>query len=74
MAVYMTQSMSSGIHRSILYYRKSSNHPSHEESGAFTNAAKATYAAEIGVPINDVVEGRYRSGQGVPRNPNAEEI
>ena len=74
MAVYMTQSMSSGILAVIQYYRKSSSHPSHDESSQFTLDAKAAYALANNVLPALVVEGHYRSGQGRPTNPNAEEI
>jgi len=75
MANYMTQTMRSGIHPSILYYRKqSSDHPSHAESGAFTQAAIADYSATYAVPLTAVEEGTYRSNQGKPKSPNAEKI
>jgi hypothetical protein len=74
MAVYMTQTMSSGILTAIQYYRKSSDHPSHKESSQFTVDAKATYAAANNILPVVVVEGNYRSGQGKPANPDAVEI
>ena len=72
---YMTQSMSSGRLPVIMYYRKQSKqHASHSESGKFTTDAIAAYATANNIPTTDVVTGTYRSGQGVPRSPDAEEI
>jgi hypothetical protein len=72
---YMTQSMSSGVLNSTLYYRKQSQpHVTHEESGAFTTAAKTAYATDNNIALAAVVEGTYRSGQGKPKSANAEEI
>ncbi len=67
MALYMTQKMSSGVLTAINYYRKQTqDHPSHTESGAFTTAATADYAATTGVALGAVIPGTYKSGQGVP--------
>ena len=74
MAVYMTQTMSSGVLAATQYYRKSSDHPSHTESSQFTIDAKAAYAAANNILPAIVEEGTYRSGQGKPKNPNAVEI
>lgn len=74
MAKYMTQSMSEGVNPSITYYRKQPHHPNHVVTGAFTIAAQNTYAATFNVPIVNVIPGKYRSDQGVPRNPNAVQI
>lgn len=72
---YMVQSMSSGALSTIVYYRRqSSAHVTHAESGGFTQDAINNYAQRQHIAINQVVEGRYRSGQGRPNNPNAEEI
>jgi hypothetical protein len=72
MPVYMLQSMSSGVLQSTQYYRKqSSNHVSHQESTDFTTDAKNAYANTNGIAVAAVQEGTYRSGQGVPKNPNA---
>lgn len=46
MAKYMVQKMSSGTLKAITYYRKQTqDHPSHDESGRFTQDAQA-YAGE----------------------------
>lgn len=75
MALYMTQTMRSGMLPATLYYRKQSQpHPSHAETGAFTNAAIAAYAATHAIALNAVEVGNFRSGQGVPNNPNAVNI
>jgi hypothetical protein len=75
MPSYFTQTMSSGTLKSKMYYRKQrQDHASHDESGAFTQAAKQAYATLNNVAIADVVEGKFMSGQGVPTTPGAEEI
>lgn len=74
MALYMTQSMSSSNTIKITYYRKQSAHPSHEESGAFTAAAKSNYAKFNNISEGDVKEGIYRSSQGVPTSGKTYEI
>ena len=75
MAIYMTQSMSSGTLAVTLYYRKQSiPHPGHAETSQFTTDAKAAYAALHAIPVANVVPGTYRSGQGAPTSPTAVEI
>jgi len=75
MAIYMTQSMSSGALPATLYYRKQSiPHPGHAETEKFTADAKAAYAALHAIPVANVVPGNYRSGQGAPSSPSAVEI
>jgi hypothetical protein len=74
MALYMTQKMSSGILRATTYYRKSSDHPSHQESSTFTINAKQAYANKHMIATSSVEEGTYKSGQGVPTGGNTEEI
>jgi len=75
MPQYMTQTMSSGTLPPKLYYRRQTQpHVSHEESGRFTQDAKNNYAAFNHIPVNQVVEGTYHSGQGVPTAPNRYEI
>lgn len=65
----MVQSMSSGALPVITYYRRQSvPHPSHAESGAFTQAATVAYSVQNNIAVDDVVPGRYRSGQGVPQH------
>jgi len=72
---FMTQKMSSGIKKAVTYYRKqSSPHVSHEESEAFTTAAVNHYATAQRVAPNTVETGKYFSGQGRPKDLNAEEI
>lgn len=72
---FMTQSMSSGVLPVILYYRRQSRpHVTHAESGRFTTDATNAYATANNIAANIVVHGTYRSGQGRPANPNAEEI
>jgi len=55
-----------------MYYRKQSvPHPNHDETGAFTNLARANYAAFNHLTAAQaalVVPGPYKSGQGVPAN------
>ena len=64
---YMTQPMSSAKTEKITYYRQqSSAHVSHDESEAFTAAAKANYATFNNIDESAVEEGNYRSGQGIP--------
>jgi len=75
MARYMTQSMSSGILKKITYYRKQSgSHPSHEESGKFTQDATNDYAASNNISKDLVEVGTYRSNQGIPGGMNTREI
>jgi len=75
MALYMTQSMDTAKTIKITYYRKQTQpHPSHAESGAFTDAAKANYAEFNSIPESDVEEGTYRSSQGVPTAGKVYEI
>lgn len=75
MALYMTQPMASPNTIKITYYRKQSQpHPSHEESGAFTAAAKSNYATFNHIPGSDVEEGIYKSSQGVPTGGKTYEI
>ncbi|MDO8179723.1 MAG: hypothetical protein Q7U12_16005 [Undibacterium sp.] len=74
MAKYMTQKMSSGVLQATTYYRKQSSHPSHAESGAFTIAAKTSYAATHGIAAANVEVGTYKSDQGVPAGGNTQEI
>lgn len=72
---YMTQKMSSGIKKPITYYRKqSSKHVSHDESSAFTTAAKTAYATARNVAVNTVEEGVYKSGQGIPTGGDVEQV
>jgi len=72
---YMTQTMSSPKTELITYYRKQKNqHPSHDESGAFTQAAQFNYATFNRIEENQVVVGPYRSGQGVPTGGKTWEI
>lgn len=75
MALHMTQPMSSPKTETITYYRKQSKpHVSHEESGAFTEAAKSNYATFNNISRTDVTEGTYRSSQGVPTGGKTYEI
>lgn len=71
---YMVQKMSSGTLKAVTYYRKQSAHPSHKESGAFTAAAKAAYAAKSKIAARDVETGAFRSSQGAPTGTGAVEI
>lgn len=67
MALYMTQKMSSGILAAVTYYRKQKNeHPSHDESGAFTSAAVRHYAGANNIEESEVEQGKYQKCQGVP--------
>ena len=75
MALYMTQKMSSANTTDKVYYRKQTQpHVTHVESGKFTTDAKANYAEFNHITTDDVVEGAYKSGQGIPDVPNAYEI
>ncbi len=74
MAKYMTQKMSSGALAATTYYRVQSAHPSHDESSAFTFAAKADYAAAHNIAVAAVEVGAYKSNQGIPAGGNTEEI
>ncbi|MGH1516964.1 hypothetical protein [Chryseobacterium sp. JK1] len=74
MATYMTQTMQSGKNPKINYYRKSSAHPSHDETGKFTQDAINNYSKKYQVPANTIEKGRFQSGQGVPTGPNTQEI
>ncbi len=69
---YMTQSMSLNALPVKMYYRKQSvPHPNHNETGAFTNLARANYAAFNHLNAGQaalIVPGAYMSGQGVPAN------
>lgn len=72
---YMTQSMSSAKTIKITYYRAQSQpHVSHQESGAFTNAAIANYAQFNHLNPQDVEPGTFKSGQGVPTGGKVFEI
>ncbi|MES2162569.1 MAG: hypothetical protein V4476_15525 [Pseudomonadota bacterium] len=74
MAKYMTQKMSSGVLPATIYYRVQSAHPSHGESGAFTNAATSDYATVHHIAVAEVEPGTYQSNQGVPTGGNTKEI
>lgn len=75
MALYMTQSMSSPNTIKITYYRRQYQpHPGHEESGAFTAAAKTNYATFNHIEEDIVEEGSYRSSQGVPTGGKTYEV
>ncbi|WP_380184713.1 hypothetical protein [Kalamiella sp. sgz302252] len=74
MAKYMVQSIQSGTHPKITYYRAQSAHPSHSESGAFTEAAITHYVAKFGVDRSTVEKGSYKSDQGVPTGGQVEKI
>ncbi|MCF7222273.1 hypothetical protein [Marilutibacter chinensis] len=75
MALYMTQTMSEGVHPSVLYYRKQTQpHVSHEESGRFTQDAVNDYARTYDVPADQVEKGKYMSSQGKPKSNKAVEI
>jgi len=75
MALYMTQPMSTANTIKITYYRKQSQpHPSHDETGAFTNAAVANYANFNDIPAAAVERGAYKSGQGVPTGGKTYEV
>ncbi len=66
MAKYLVQAMSSGVKKKITYYRAQSAHPSHVETGAFTQAAILSYASTAGVAQAAVEKGAFQSNQGVP--------
>lgn len=72
MPSYMTQTMSSGTLPTKLYYREQTQeHVSHAESSRFSHDAKQNYATFNHIAVEIVVEGRYRSGQGVPTADNS---
>jgi hypothetical protein len=74
MAQYLIQKMSSGTLKPITYYRKQSAHPSHSETGRFTQEAKKHYAKARGIQESEVDVGNFKSGQGVPTGGETEEI
>lgn len=74
MAKYMTQPMSYAALQKITYYRKQSAHPSHNESGIFTQDATNAYATANGINASQVEVGVYKSNQGVPVGGNVQEI
>jgi hypothetical protein len=74
MAKYMTQKMSSGVLPATTYYRQQSNHPHHDESGAFTTAATLAYATLHRITSDLVELGGYKSSQGVPAGGNTQLI
>ena len=75
MAMYMTQSMSSPKTMLITYYRKQAHgHPSHAESGKFTNDARSNYAKFNNISEGVVTVGTYRSSQGIPIGGKTYEI
>jgi len=75
MALYLTQKMSSGTLPAITYYRKQINdHPSHTETGKFTQDAKNNYATFNHIPVANVIEGAFKSGQGIPTGGKTYEI
>lgn len=74
MAKYMTQIMRSGTQTQITYYKKQSAHPSHTETGAFTQAAITAYAAARNVLPANVEKGKFQSDQGVPTGGVCEEL
>ena len=75
MPFYMTQTMSSGTLPTKLYYRaQTQEHVSHDESSRFTQDAKQNYATFNHIVVGNVVEGTYRSGQGVPTADNRFQI
>ena len=66
---YMTQPMQSGMKKKVTYYRKQTvPHPSHEETGKFTQDAINAYCKTYSVQPNTVEKGTFQSGQGVPAN------
>jgi len=74
MANYLTQKMRSGTEKAITYYRKQSAHPSHDETGKFTQDAIKKYAEAKGVAESIVEKGKFMSDQGVPTGGETEEI
>jgi hypothetical protein len=75
MALYLTQKMSSGTLEAITYYRKQTNeHPSHTETGKFTQDAKNNYATFNHIPVANVRESAFKSGQGIPTGGKTYEI
>ena len=75
MAKYMTQQMSSSNTTPKTYYRKQTQpHPSHTETGKFTNDAKQNYATFNHISVRQVVAGTFKSSQGRPSGRNTYEI
>ncbi|CNK45326.1 Uncharacterised protein [Yersinia frederiksenii] len=69
MPKYMVQSMESGTLGKIKYYRKqTTDHPSHTETGSFTQAAISAYATSKNINASEVRKGPFMSGQPVPDN------
>lgn len=63
---YMVQNMSYKNSTSTYFRAQTCDHPSHVESGRFTDAAKAAYANSQRISPTVVVVGKYFSGQGRP--------
>ncbi|MBW5812051.1 hypothetical protein H0I54_07735 [Yersinia kristensenii] len=69
MPKYMVQSMDSGTLGKVKYYRKqTTNHPTHKETGEFTQAAKDAYASSHNIDAEQVEVGTFMSGQPEPSN------
>jgi hypothetical protein len=74
---FMTQKISDqgGKCIPITYYRQQTQpHVSHDESGAFTQDAKQNYATFNHLNADQVVEGTFKSSQGVPTGGKVYEI
>ena len=70
---YMTQTLRSGTLPAKTYYKRQTNpHVTHEESRAFTQAARQNYATFNHIAEEQVEVGPYQSGQGVPQGATFE--
>ena len=75
MAVYLTQKMSSGQLLPITYYRQQkTEHPSHTDTGKFTQDAKSNYAKFNHISEDQVEVGVFKSRQGKPTSGKTYEI
>ncbi|MGR5367956.1 hypothetical protein [Photobacterium damselae] len=52
----------------VLNRKQSREHVSHTESGKFINDAILNFSKLNEIEMNNVVAGRYHSGQGKPNN------
>lgn len=71
----MTQAMSSDNTIKITYYRKQTQpHPSHDETGQFTQDAELNYSEFNHIELSQVEKGTFRSSQGIPTGGKTFEI
>lgn len=74
MADYMVQTMRSGNHQAIIYYRKYLKRPETRGKLAFTRAAKTDYAATAGVAQNQIEVGDLQINQAKPTGEHTKSV